>query len=104
MILVRLVAINIVFTAFLVLLSNFIAGLWLDETSQRAQFEGAQDGRISTPAYSDKAHARQIFHDFYNTRTAYSPYEAVRLKPFSSTTLHIGPDGLRITPKANPSG
>lgn len=97
----RISTINIAVTALLIFLFNLGAGLWLDSESRRPRPDGALDGRILTPAYTDKERARQIFRDFYRTETTYSPYDVNRLKPFSSQTLNIGPDGLRITPEPN---
>jgi hypothetical protein len=83
--------------------TNLVAGLWLDRLSRRPPLDGATDARIETPAYADKDEAKRIFRDFYRTENAFSAYDEVRLKPFTSETTNVDAAGLRVTPRASPS-
>ncbi len=81
---------------FLLLITNIAAGVWLD-FSVAKNADGTKDGRINYPAYADKERARAIFRDFYNTKYAYAPFEAIRLLPHKSETTNVDEKGLRVT-------
>lgn len=95
----KVIGINLVVFAVLVFGANLIASIWLD-THRTSIGDGSSDSRASLPAYPDHDHARMIFHDFYRTKLAYSPFEAARVVPFSSPTVNINSDGLRVVKHA----
>lgn len=92
----RLVLINLAVLVSLLLVANIGAGLWLDLTASPAPMDGER--RVATPAYTDKDSARKFFRDFARVRSAFSSYEDMRREPFTSETINIGSDGLRVTP------
>lgn len=101
--LMRLILLNLLIFIGLIIGLNLVAGLVLDIQkweSRSSKNYGQTDARVNLPSYSDKEFARQVFHDFYLTRTAYYSYEDIRLEQFSSITTNIDSNGLRVVPGA----
>ena len=92
----RLVLINLAVLVSLLLVANIGAGAWIDLTANPPGMDGER--RVATPAYADKNSARKFFRDFSQVRSAFSSYDDMRREPFTSETINIGSDGLRVTP------
>jgi hypothetical protein len=85
----KVVAINLVSFAILVLIINWACGLYLKK--------GAQPGRDKLPNYADDpAYARKIFKDYNSVQHEYEPFVGWKCLPYKGETLTISANGERI--------
>lgn len=92
---IRYIVINLITFAILLVAVNWMCGLYLKSATRGV-------ARHELPNYrDDAAYARQIFDDYGRVQHEYEPFVGWRMKPYSGKTLHVGADGLRVTPASS---
>lgn len=89
---IRYIIINIITFAILLVAVNWLCGRYLKSATRGV-------ARHELPNYqNDPDYAKLIFGDYARVQHEYEPFVGWRMKPYSGETLHVGTDGLRVTP------
>jgi hypothetical protein len=87
--LIRIILINLVTFAILLAAINWLCGVYLKRTEK-------SQGRDDLPNYeTDRAHAKDVFRDYYSVQHQYEPFVGWKCLPYSGKTLTIAKDGNR---------
>jgi hypothetical protein len=93
----KLVAINIIVFAVLLMAVNWASGVYLKKT--------AKSNRAQLPNYTgDQEHAKAVFADYNRVQHQYEAFVGWRTLPFTGETTHISADGLRTHDTADETG
>ena len=85
----KVVAINVVSFALLLVLVNWACGLYLKRAGSVK--------RETLPNYAnDYAHAEKVFNDYNRVQHQYEPFVGWKTLPYNGSTLHISAEGRRI--------
>lgn len=96
--LIKIIAINLILFAILLLLINWACGVHLRNESE-------QRGREELPNFKDqREHAKKIFAEYHQVKHRYEPFAGWRALPYSGETTTISEQGLRIHAKPSPAG
>lgn len=84
----KLVAVNIIVFAVLLMAVNWASGAYLKKTTK--------SNRAQLPNYAgDPEHAKAVFADYNRVQHQYEPFVGWRTLPYKGETTHISADGLR---------
>jgi hypothetical protein len=87
--LLKVVAINFVTFALLLIIVNWACGLYLKKS--------AQGSRDALPNYEkDRDQAKAVFTDYNRVQHQYEPFVGWKTLPYTGKTLHISNEGQRI--------
>lgn len=84
----KLVAVNIIVFALLLMAVNWASGAYLKRTTK--------SNRAQLPNYArDQEHAKAVFTDYNRVQHQYEPFVGWKTLPYTGKTTHISADGLR---------
>ena len=90
----RLIAINIASFAILLVVVNWLCGIYLQKTSKVSRHE--------LPNYeNDREHAEAVFYDYGRVQHHYEPFVGWKMLPYEGKTLTVSRDGKRALPNKN---
>lgn len=103
--LLRLLLVNLLVLAGLVLAFNLLAAAVLDGNRLLERRAGAKDARLALPVFAeDRATAEAAFADLAEIRFDYKPFLAWAPLAFDGKVTRIGADGLRAVPGSTAAG
>ncbi|MFZ6012903.1 MAG: SGNH/GDSL hydrolase family protein [Bacteroidota bacterium] len=90
----KIIAINVLTFAILLIIINWACGLYL-----RSRTQGSRD---QLPNFAnDQQYARKVFKDYNSVQHEYEPFVGWKMLPYKGETLFVNKDGLRMhTPPA----
>jgi hypothetical protein len=89
---VKIVSINVLTFAILLVIVNWACGVYLKK--------GAQPGRENLPNYADdQAYAEKVFHDYNRVQHQYEPFVGWKMLPYKGATLTVSKNGHRSVPE-----
>ncbi len=87
----RLVTINLVILAILLILTNWLVGIYLRKTGEQPRSELLNYDH-------DREHARKVFKDYNSLSYTYEPFVGWQVLPYQGETTTISKEGLRTHP------
>jgi hypothetical protein len=88
--LLKIIVINVVTFAVLLVIVNWACGVYLEKRDKGIS-------REELPNYDhDHAHARQVFKDYHNVKHEYEPFVGWKCLPYEGETLTISQNGERL--------